>query len=89
MTTTCSGGHSPSGSILRGIVFGAIVIAPIFTTIYLARRLRTLAPADAGSSRGSSRLSLNAVGWVVLAVLLVLVAFVWLASQMLVPKSHS
>ena len=46
MTTTCSGGHSASGSILRGIVFGAIVIAPIFTTIYLARRLRTLAPAE-------------------------------------------
>jgi uncharacterized membrane protein len=89
VTTTCSGGHSASGSILRGIVFGAIVIAPIFTTIYLGRRLKTLAPAVAGSSQGSSRLSLNAVGWVVLAVLLALVAFVWLASQTLVPKSHS
>jgi len=89
VTTTCNGGHSAAGSILRGIVFGAIVIAPIFTTIYLTRRLRTLAPAHAGSSDRGSRPSFNRVGWVVLAVFIALALFMWLASQALVSDSHS
>jgi uncharacterized membrane protein len=87
-TTPCSGGSSSTASILQGILFGAVLIAPVLTTIYLGRRLRTLGPAD-GSSRGGSRPSFNALGWVVLAVLVVLVTFVWLASQTLVPASHS
>jgi HAAS domain-containing protein len=45
LSSTCGGGGVSAGDILLYILLGALVVGPIFTTVYLARRMwRAQAP---------------------------------------------
>jgi hypothetical protein len=87
LASTCSDGSGVSA--LQWMLAATVLIAPILTTIYLSLRLRAIGPhVPAGTPGGDARFSLNAVGWIVLLMIVILFAFVWLASQTLIPSNH-
>jgi hypothetical protein len=52
LSSTCGGGGVSAGDILVYILLGALVVGPIFTTVYLARRMRRIQAPDLALDMG-------------------------------------